>query len=291
MFLTKKKETDVPEGGKEPQYFRSVTGETTLNYKVYYMKPIEKLAYFAAAFFVGAAVGYLFYGGIGKDEFGNSTTITYVVNVVVMLLCGAAAGKLFVPIRTVQIKESRQAKLKVQFRDMLEALVTAFGAGKNVIDAFSSVQEDLANQYEEDAFILKELAIITGGVMNGFTIEDLLRDFGSRSGVEDISNFADVFEICYRQGGNIKETVRNTASIISDKMSVAEDIETTVSGSKSEQYIMLVMPIALVGLIKVSSPEFAANFATGAGIIATTVGIVLFVAAYFVGKKLLEIKI
>lgn len=291
MLFTKKKPEDVAEEVKEPQYYRSATGEATLNYKVYYMKPQEKLMYFVLAFLVGAAVGYLFYGGIGKDEFGNSTKITYIVNTLVMVLCGAAAGKLFVPIRTVQIRENRQSKLKVQFRDMLEALVTAFGAGQNVIDAFSSVREDLSNQYEEDAFILKELAIITGGVANGFTIEELLKDFGMRSGVEDISNFADVFEICYRQGGNIKETVRNTASIISDKMSVAEDIETTVSGSKSEQYIMLVMPIALVGLIKVSSPEFATNFATSSGIIATTIGIVLFVASYFVGKKLLEIKI
>lgn len=276
---------------KEPQFYRSVTGDEVRNYRVYYMKPLEKLAYAVLAFVAGAAVAYLFYGGIGKDEFGEATKTTHIINAVVMILCGGVAAKLFIPIRTKQLRDNAQRKLKVQFRDMLEALVTAFGAGKNVTDAFSSVYGDMCNQYEENAFIVKELACINSGILNGFTIEELLLNLGERSGCEDIVNFADVFDICYRQGGNIKETVRNTCVIIGDKMSVAEDIETTVSGSKSEQSIMLVMPIALVAIIKLSSPEFGENFATPAGIIATTVGIVMFVASYFLGKKLLEIKI
>ena len=286
---SKKSKKEVPK--KEPQFYRSVTGDKVRNYHVYYMKPLEKLAYAVLAFVAGAAVAYLFYGGIGKDEFGAPTTLTYIINTVVMLLCGSIAVKLFIPIRTQQLRDNMQRKLKMQFRDMLEAMVTAFGAGKNVTDAFAAVYGDMRNQYEENAFIVKELGFINSGIVNGFTIEELLLDLGKRSGCEDIVNFADVFDICYRQGGNIKETVRNTCVIIGDKMSVAEDIETTVSGSKSEQIIMLIMPIALVALIKLSSPEFGENFATPAGIIATTIGIAMFIVSYFVGKKLLEIKI
>lgn len=275
----------------EPQYYRSATGDETLNYRVYYMSNIEKIVYFLLAFAVGGAVGLLFYGGIGKDEYGDPTTVTMVLNTIIVLVCGFVAGKLFVPIRTEQIQQSRQKKLRTQFRDMLEALTTAMNAGSNVHDAFISVQEDLKNQYEEDAFILRELFIINTGTANGFIMEELLEDFGRRSGIEDIKNFADVFQICYRQGGNIKDTLRNTNEIISDKMMVEEEIETTVSGSKSEQYIMLVMPVLLIGMIKLSSPEFGDNFTTMAGLIATTIGVVLFIASYFVGKKLLEIRI
>ena len=54
---------------------------------------------------------------------------------------------------------------------------------------------------------------------------------------------------------------------------------------------MTVLPILLIALIKMMSPEFAANFVTPVGLIATTVAIVMFVAAYFVGKKILAIKI
>lgn len=292
MFSLKKESEEKKKAAQpEPQFYRSVTGEQVRNYRVYYMKPLEKLAYALLAFVVGAAVAYLFYGGIGKDAFGEPTTTTHVINVVSMLLCGGGAVKLFLPVRTRQLRDNGQRKLKVQFRDMLEALVTAFGAGKNVTDAFASVYEDMCNQYEENAFIVKELSCINSGITNGFTIEELLLDLGNRSGCEDILDFANVFDICYRQGGNIKQTVRNTCVIIGDKMSVAEDIETVVSGSKSEQNIMLVMPVALVALIKLSSPEFGENFTTPSGIIATTVGVVMFVVSYFLGKKLLEIKI
>lgn len=275
----------------EPQYYRSATGDQTLNYKVYYMSKKEKILYFILAFIVGAAVGYLFYGGLALDPYGDPTTATYILNVIVMGTVGFFAGKLYVPIRNRQILAKRQRALKLQFRDMLDALSTSLGAGKNVRDSFLIVQDNMEEQYDEEAFIVNELHCINVGLMNGVNIEELLADFARRSGNGDIQDFADVFEICYRQGGNIKETVRNTCTIIGDKMSVAEEIETTISGSKSEQNIMLVMPILLVGMIKLSSPEFSAKFATPSGIISTTVGVVLFVASYFLGKKLLDIKV
>ena len=54
---------------------------------------------------------------------------------------------------------------------------------------------------------------------------------------------------------------------------------------------MLIMTIALIGMMKGMSPDFAANFVSPAGIIATTLSIIIFVAAYFIGKKVLEIKL
>ena len=282
----KKKEKE-----REPQYFRSVTGDKTMNYRVYYMSALEKIVYFVLAFVVGAAIGYLFYGGIGKDEYGDPTTLTHILNAGIMVSCGLVAGKLFLPVRNQQIQRARQGKLKSQFRDMLEALSTSLGSGKNVPESFQAAYIDLENQYEEGAFILRELKIINNGVVNGINIEELIEDFGKRSGCPDIEDFAGVFEVCYRRGGNIRDTIQNTCHIIVDKMAVAQEIETTVTGSKNEQYIMLVLPVLLVGMIKMSSPEFAANFVTPSGIIATTIAIGLFVASYFVGRKLLDIKV
>lgn len=286
-----KKEAGGAKAVKEPQYYRSLTGTRTLNYRVYYMSITEKALYFALAFVVGAAIGLLFYGGIGADEYGDPTTLTYVLNTIIVLVCGTLCGIVFLKVRNGQLQEERQRKLKSQFRDMLEALTTALGAGKNVRDSFLAVYEDLQNQYEEDAYILQELKVIVDGQNNGINLEVLLKDFGERSGCEDIVDFAEVFEICFRQGGNIKDTVRNTGDIIGDKMSVAEDILTTVTGSKNEQYIMLVMPVVLIAMIKMSSEDFGSNFTTPAGLISTTIGVVLFVASYFLGTKILDIKV
>lgn len=288
---SKAKKEKKTEKMQEPQYYRSVTGEKTLNYHVYYMSVLEKIVYFVLAFAAGAAIGYLFYGGIGKDEYGDPTTLTYILNTVIMVGCGMVSGRLFLPVRNQQILNSRQRKLKSQFRDMLEALSTSLGSGENIQESFRNAYGDLENQYEEGTFILQELKIINNGVVNGVNIEELISDFGRRSACPDIEDFASVFEVCYRRGGNIRETIRNTCQIIVDKMAVAQEIETTVTGSKNEQYVMLVMPVCLVGMIKLSSAEFAENFVTVSGIISTTIAIALFIASYFVGRKLLDIKV
>lgn len=286
MGLFKKEQKEL-----EPQYYTSATNIPTYNYKVYYMKKIEKILYFLLAFAVGAAVGYLFYGGIGKDEFGDPTTLTWVLNITISAVVGLIAGIAFIPMRTKQLIEKQRKTLNTQFRDMLEAFNTSLGAGKNVVDSFHTVYEDLKVQYDEGAYILKELEIIISGMANNVDIEDLLYDFGVRSGIEDIESFANVFKICYRKGGNIKDTIRSTHEILSDKMEIAEDIETVVTSNKTEQMIMIVMPIALIGMIKMMSPEFAANFTTLTGIISTTIAIAMFVVAYFVGKAVLNIKV
>lgn len=287
MKLFSKKET----AEMEPQYYQSPTGLMAYNYKVYNMSKSEKLMNFLAAAVVGAFVGYLFYGGIGKDQFGRPTTLTIVLNVLITLAVACIAGALFVPVRTKSIINKNKTKLNRQFRDMLDSLTTSLGAGKNVPDSFYNVYEDLKVQYEEDAYILQELKIILSGLQNNVDLEDLLYDFGRRSDNDDIMSFADVFKISYRKGGNIKDIIRSTHEILSDKMSITEEIETMVSSNKMEQNIMVFMPVALVGLIKMMSPDMAANFVSGAGIFSTTISIILFVVAYLVGKSILDIKL
>lgn len=285
-LFTKKNKAEI-----EPQYYLSATNVPTYNYKVYYMKPLEKVLYFLLAFAVGAAVGYLFYGGIGKDEFGQATTLTHILDIVISSVVGIAAGIMYLPIRTKQILNKKRNDLKLQFRELLDALSTSLGSGKNVMDAFKSAYDDLSIIYSEESAIIQELSVIIDGIHNNVDVEKSLMDFGLRSGIEDIESFANVFETCYRKGGNIKDVIKNTQQIITEKMEVEMEIQTVVAASTNEQTIMTVLPILLIALIKMMSPEFAGNFVTPVGLIATTIAIVMFVAAYFVGKKILAIKI
>ncbi len=286
-LFKKKKETQPP----EPQWFTSVTNLPTYNYKVYYMSKLEKILYFLLAFAIGAVVGYLFYGGLGRDEFGQRTTLSWILDISIPAIVGLVAGRIFVPTRTKQIRDKNARTLNSQFRDFLEAFNTSIGAGKNVVDSFHAVYDDMRIQFEEDAFIVKELEVILSGMANNFDVEDLMEDLGNRSGNDDIVSFANVFRISYRKGGNLKDTINTTHSILSDKMEIKEEIETMVSASKMEQTVMIFMPIGLIGIMKSMSPDFAANFATPAGIASTTIAIGLFIVSYFVGRKILNIKL
>ena len=165
LGLKRKKSDDtemaiVPEKNKkkekEPQYYMSATNMSVMNYNVYHFSKLETIGYFFVAFLVGAAVGYLFYGGIGKDEFGQPTTITYVLNILIPVSVGIIAGKMFLPVRNQQIVDKNKSMLARQFRDMLDGLTTSLGAGNNIPNSFMSVQKDMKVQYAEEIKLLKK---------------------------------------------------------------------------------------------------------------------------------------
>lgn len=275
----------------EPLYEVSGTNRQMINYKVYQMTSNEKLLYFVLAFVVGAAVAYLFYGGIGKDEYGNPTVLTYILDIVIMALIGFVAAKLFMPIRKEQIIDARKKKLRTQFIDLLDSLATSISSGKNVPNAFVAAREDLLVQYQPDAYIVQEVDNIISGIQNNIDVGSMLINFGERSGVQDIRTFGRVFETAYSKGANLKDVIRNSHAILSNKCEIEAEIETKVASNKNEQNIMVIMPIILVGMIKMAGSDFASNFTTPTGILCTTIAIGAFVGAYLLGRKILKIEV
>lgn len=274
-----------------PLYEISATNQQMLNYKVYKMTSNEKLMYFLIAFVVGAAVGYLFYGGIGKDEYGNPSALTYVLDAVIMILVGLAAASVFLPIMNNRIIEKRKTQLRKQFIDLLDSLSTSIAAGKNVPHAFESAREDLLIQYSSDAYIVQEVENIISGIQNNIDVGSMLMNFGERSGINDIQVFGRVFETAYAKGANLKDAVRNCHLILSNKCQIESEIETKVASNKNEQNIMLFMPIVLITMIKFAGSDFANNFTTPTGLLSTTIAIVAFIVAYFVGRSILKIEV
>ncbi len=275
----------------EPLYEVSATNRKMTNYRVYQMTANEKLLYIAIAFVIGAAVAYLFYGGIGKDDYGNPTMITYILDIVIMAGVGFLAAKLFLPIRKEQIIDARKKLLRKQFIDLLDSLASSISSGKNVPNAFAAAREDLLVQYQPDAHIVQEVDNIISGIQNNIDVGSMLLNFGERSGIQDIRTFARVFETAHSKGANLKDVIRNSHMILSNKCEIEEEIETKVASNKNEQNIMVIMPVILVAMVKMGGADFAKNFTTPMGIICTTVAIGAFVGAYMLGRKILKIEV
>lgn len=273
----------------EPQYISSVLNNQMINYRVYYMSFMEKLLYFLITFVVGGVVGFIFYGGLFKNE-GEATTATYISNVVVFCLVGLIAAKFFIPAIRTNLKNKRDKKLRKQFMDFLENLSVSLASGNTLNDAFINAKSDMQNQYTERDMIIQELSEIISGMDNGHTLEEMVSAFGQRAGNEDIENFANVISNCYRMGGNFKDVIRKTRDIISDKIAIEEEIETKLSSNKLQHNAMCLMPIALVGMLKLTSASFAENLSSFIGVVITTIAIGIFVASYFWGQKIIDIK-
>lgn len=275
----------------EPEFVKSLTNQDAYNYGVYYLKKKEKIICSILAFIIGAIAAYIFYGGIGKDEFGESTVITYLCNTFIIVVAGLFAVKMYLPIRREQVIKQRINKLKLQFVDLLDSLSASFATGQNAPSAFLTAKNDLLVQYMEDAFIVNEVSMIIDGYNQNIPIEDMILDFGKRSGIKDIENFGRVFQNVYRKGGDIKDVVRSTHEILSSKTQIEMEIATAITSNKNEQNIMLVMPFLIVGMIKMIGGDFAQNFTTPSGLIFTTIGVAMFIASYFIGKSVMNIEV
>ena len=141
----------------------------------------QKVTVFIVAFLLGAVVGYIFYQ-----------------NIFIAIIAGAIAGIIAIPAWTKRTIRKRKEKLSMQFRDLLESLSTSIGAGNTIPMAFADAREDIANQYSDSCDMVKEIDNIIGGMAMNINIEELLLDFGERSGITDIMSFAVVFDHCHR---------------------------------------------------------------------------------------------
>lgn len=273
----------------EPQYVASVLNNKMLNYKVYYMSMSEKLLCFLLTFGAGGLVGLIFYGGLFKVE-GEATTATFISDIVIFCLIGFMAAKFFIPVIRTSLKNKRDKTLRKQFMNLLDNLSVSLTAGNTLNSAFVNSKSDMLNQYSERDMIIIELNEIISGIENGHTLEEMVTAFGQRAENEDIKNFSNVISNCYRMGGNFKDVIRKTRDIISDKIAIEEEIETKLASNKLQHNAMSLMPIALVGMLKVSSASFATNLSSFLGVFITTIAIGIFVASYFWGQKIIDIK-
>lgn len=274
---------------KEPKYVASPVNNQMINYKVYYMSAAEKAAYMLLLFAIGGCVGWVFYGGLFKVD-GEATLATRISDAVVVCAVGLIAVRVFLPAVRAALKNRRDKALRLQFRDMLENLTSSLSAGNTVTDSFINALSDLSNQYTDTDYIVIELTEIAAGLHNGYTLEEMLGAFSARADNEDIQNFGNVIGNCYRVGGDFKAAVRKTRDIISDKMAIEDEITTKISSNKLQHNAMCIMPIALVALLKLSSPSFAENLSSFLGVAATTIAVGIFVASYFWGRKIIDIR-
>ena len=275
---------------KGPQYIPSALNTPMINYDAYYMNSQEKLMTFLIAFVGGGLIGLVFYGNQFLDENGNTTVLSMIGNVFIFLGVGLIAWRVIIPMREDQLKTKRRKDLRKQFRSFLETMAVSLSSGMNVSDSLMGAYNDLKVEYSEDAYIVAEVKEMIDGLQNNIPIEEMMVSLGERSGIEDIKNFGVVFELCYRAGGNLKDIVRRTSDIISEKIEIEGEIETALTSNKSQFSVMMFIPVGMVLMIRTMMSAFAKSFATVPGVIAMTVAIGIFVGAYALGQKIMNIK-
>ncbi len=188
--------------------------------------------------------------------------------------------------------EKRKRELSVQFREMMNSVIAGLQAGYSVENAFAHSYEDIVLLFGENSMMSMELKNLRRSLKNNINLEDVLTSLGERSHISDIADFAEVFRIAKRSGGDLPGILKNAASVITDKMEVRREITTMISAKKMEQNIMNVVPFGIILYIDFSSPGFFDSLyhnLFGVVLMSVMMGIYLF--AYFLAKKITDIAV
>ncbi len=202
----------------------------------------------------------------------------------------------FVPVyfkwKRKQAVKKRKWELTLAFREAVVMVSANLQAGNSVENAFRRTYTDLNELYGEKEDITKEFLMIGRGLDNNLILEKLLLDFGQRSDVEDIRDFAEIFSAAKRTGGNLREIITDTADIISDKIEIKRNLRILISEKQFEQKIMSVIPFFILIYIGVTSPGyFDSLYHNMEGVGIMTGCLVAYVAALLWGMKITAIEV
>ncbi len=228
----------------------------------------------------------------GLQGAGIAALVSYVFyrSVIIFLLLLIPALVLVLRQKKKELLRKRKEELNLQFREMMHAVIAGLQAGYSIENAFIHAYQDISLLYGRQSMMAKELYHLTVEVRNNRNIEDILSDFATRCQITDIRDFAEVFHIAKRSGGNLVGILKNTADIIGDKIEVRREIVTMISAKRLEQGIMNVVPFAIILYIDMSSPGFFDGmYHNLVGIVIMTVLLAVYIAAYLIADKIIRI--
>lgn len=191
-----------------------------------------------------------------------------------------------------KLLEERKWQLNIEFRDGVISLSSALNAGYSIENAFSEARKSLLHMYSDQALIVKEFEYMINEINMNKPVEEVVRNFGVRTGIEDINNFSEVFITAKRTGGDIIKIIKSTGKAIGDRIEVKREIATLVASKKFESGIMSVIPFAIIVYMRLFSKEFLSPLYNNImGILIMTIVLIVYIIALIWSHKIVSIEI
>ena len=245
-----------------------------IDYDVYNLSPIEILRYLAEGVLIDAIISYIFYRNI------------------IAFLILLPAVFCYPILKKNQIIKTRKKRLEVEFKEGILILASLLSAGYSAENALKECVEELVLICGETSLISKEFSYLSHLVYMNIPIEKAFEDFGERSKIDDIRNFARVLKIAKRSGGELISIINHTSGVINDKIRIKEEILTLTAAKRFEQKIMNLFPFAIVLYIDTSSPGFfRVMYSTIPGVVMMSVCLIGYVFAIYMTSKILSIEV
>jgi len=234
-------------------------------------------------------------------DIGEIVLISAAITVGIMYLFYRSfyAGILF-PIllvwQTKNVREKRifyrREQLEREFVNGIMVLNSSLQAGLSMENAWREVEKETRLLYGDNAIFYLELKEMNQRTAHNIPIEKLFLEFAYRCKVEDVIQFAEIFEFGKRSGSNWKRMIDATVNRISERYEAKQEIEVMLAEKKMEQQIMNLMPLGILAFLQFSAWDYmSVLYHNWLGTIAMTVFLLLYVVAIVLAQRIMKVEV
>ncbi len=245
--------------------------------KNYWQQDIHKVDYLKAILqgsALACVISYLFYGTLLSAILLSPCLIWYIKS------------------WKKEITKKKHNQFRLQFKETMQSISAALNVGYSVENALREAEKDLRGIYKGEELLLRELAFMIRQLQMNMTAENVLQEFAARTKDEDVQTFVTVFSMAKRSGGDTMQIIRDAVRQIGEKIDVEREIETLTAAKKLEFRIMTLIPFGMIIYLRMSFPEFFEVLYGGIlGVGIMSICLLIYGAAYYWGKRMVEIEV
>lgn len=216
-----------------------------------------------------------------------------VLLVVWAVLEGSIAPLFFVPVQGIvplailrRGRERRVMALQDQLDGWLMVLANALRATPAIGQALESTARLMSAPLSEELdLILKETHL-------GTPLDEALGNASERIGSRSVSSALAVLLIARRTGGDLSAILERSAEQLREMARLEGVVRTKTAETKTQGYVLGVMPFAMVGIMHLMDPTWFVPLTTGlVGWCVVAIAVALWLVAVFSARKILAVDI
>lgn len=186
----------------------------------------------------------------------------------------------------------KEMEFREQFKTSIQTMASAMNVGYSVENAIRESVKDMNPLFKKECRIKREYIRMIHQLDMNRTVEQVMNEFADRVRQEDVSSFVTVFIAAKRSGGDSITIIKNAVQDISEKIEVEKEIQTLLAAKKLEFKVMCIIPFGIILYMRLAFPEFM-NVLYGnlLGTVLMSICLGIYIAAYRIGKRLVDIEV
>ena len=182
-------------------------------------------------------------------------------------------------------KQAKEGQRKNRaFKELLELLSGFLQAGMSLENSFLQAEGQLAMLGEDGKDMIYALHQMNQKVKVNIAVEQM--------DLEEACAFGEILLFAKRLGGNYGKNIQRTATKLGEKMSLQEEITTMMAQKKLEMKVMLVIPLAIIAYVRLTSADLlAVLYGNLAGGLIMSVCLVVYVLMALWSRRIMDIVI